>query len=149
VTDRELDVRRRIERELHDGVQQDLVAIVVRLQLARWLVDSDPAAAAALLDEIRGEAQAALDSTRELALRIYPPLLDPAGLKAALRAAAPGANVEVDLGDGCPEEIAAAAYFTCLDLLPASAINIRRDGDAVAFDVERDSAGRVSGSIPL
>jgi signal transduction histidine kinase len=149
MTDRELQARKRIERDLHDGVQQDLVAIVVKLQLARRLAETDRAAAAALLDEIRGDAQAALEATRALAARIYPPLLDSVGLKAALRAAAPEATVDVDLGDECPEAIAAAAYFACLDLLPASAISIRREGDAVSFEVENDATGRVSGSLPV
>jgi len=137
MTDRELQARKRIERELHDGVQQDLVAIVVKLQLARRLADTDPAAAAALLDEIRSDAQAALDATRDLALRIYPPLPSAAGLRAALRAAAPGAKVEVELGAQCPEEVAVCAYLCCLELLPgASKITIRQDGDEVLFDVD-------------
>src|SRR5262249_5387261 len=124
------------ERELHDGVQQDLVAIVVKLQLARRLADSDPTGAAALLDEIRQDTQAALDATRALALRIYPPLLDAPGLRAALRAAAPETDVEVALGAGCPEETVACAYFCCLELLPgASAIGVDEDGDAIVFEV--------------
>jgi signal transduction histidine kinase len=171
MTDRELQARKRIERELHDGVQQDLVAIVVKLQLARRLADADPAAAAALLDEIRSDAQAALDATRALALRIYPPLLDAAGLRAALRTAAPGAKVEVALGARCPEEITAFVYFCCLELVPgASAITVREEGDTVVFDVhshdtpnltqvqERIEAlggqlttdrGRISGVLPI
>lgn len=64
--------RQRIERELHDGLQQDLVALIVKLQLARRLVDTDPAAAKELLEELRAEAQAALDETRRLALLISP-----------------------------------------------------------------------------
>jgi hypothetical protein len=127
--------RRRIERELHDGLQQELVAIIVKLQLARRLAESDPPAAAALLDEIRGDAQAALDASRELSLRIYPPLLDSAGMRAALRALAPETKIEVALGEQCPEQAAACVYFCCLDLLPgASAIAVRRDGDTVVFD---------------
>jgi len=136
MTDRELQARKRIERELHDGVQQDIVAIVVRLQLARRLANTDPTAAAALLDEIRGDAQAALDATRSLARRIYPPMPDSAGLRAALRAEAPEATIEVSLGAEFPEEIAAGVYLCCLELLPgASAITIREDGDGVLFEV--------------
>jgi signal transduction histidine kinase len=127
--------RRRIERELHDGLQQDLVAIVVNLQLARRLLDTTPAGAAALLDDIRRDTQAALDATRELALRIYPPLLDSAGMRAALRASAPETTIEIALGR-CPEEVAACVYFCCLELLPgASAITVREDGRTVKFDV--------------
>ena len=133
--------RRRLERELHDGVQQDMVAIIVKLQLARRLVDNDPAAGAALLDEIRQDTQAALDATRALAGRIYPPLLDSAGLRAALRAAGPDTTIDIALGAECPEEIAACVYFCCLELLPgASAVSIREEGAAVVFDVVSDSA---------
>jgi signal transduction histidine kinase len=139
MTDRELQARKRLERDLHDGVQQDLVAIVVKLQLARRLAETDPAAAATLLDEIRNDAQSALDGTRALAARIYPPLLDSAGLRAALRTAAPEATVDVDLGDDCPEEVAAAAYFACIEALPASEIAIRRQGDALAWTVDAAS----------
>jgi len=145
MTDRELQARKRIERELHDGVQQDLVAIVVKLQLARRLAEADPGAAATLLDQIRAEAQAALDATRGLSGRIYPPLLDAAGLRAALRAAAPEAKVDIDLGDECPEETVAAVYFCCLDLLPATAISVRREGNALAFEVSTDATPELSG----
>jgi hypothetical protein len=136
MTDRELQARKQIERELHDGLQQDLVAIVVKLQLARRLAETDPAAAAALLDELRGDAQAALDATRALAGRIYPPLPDSAGLRAALKTEAPpGVTIEISLGPECPEDVAACVYVCCLDLLPgASAITVREDGDAVVFD---------------
>jgi Histidine kinase len=135
--------RRQIERELHDGLQQDLVAIVVKLQLARRLGDTDPTAAAALLDEIRHDTQAALDATRALALRIYPPLLPAAGLRAALRAVAPEAKVEVALGAEFPKEIAACVYFCCLELVPgASAITVREEGDTVVFDVVAADASR-------
>jgi signal transduction histidine kinase len=72
MTGSELEARKGIERELHDGLQQELVALVVKLQLARRLVDTDPAAAKELLEELRADAQAALDETRRLALLIYP-----------------------------------------------------------------------------
>lgn len=170
MTDRELETRKRIERELPDGVQQDLVAIVVKLQLARRLADTDPAGAAKLLEDIRGDAQEALDATRGLALRIYPPVLDARDLRAALRAAAPKAEVEVALGDECPEEVAAAVYLCCLDLLPAAAITVREEEGAVLFAVASTEApdpsrvadrvealggrlmtepGRVLGSVPV
>src|SRR5438105_14795670 len=80
--------RRRIERALHDGVQQHLVALVVNLQLARQLVESDPAAAATLLEELGRDAREALEGVRELACEIYPPLLLDRGLADALHAAA-------------------------------------------------------------
>lgn len=127
--------RRRIERELHDGVQQDLVAVIVKLQLARRLVDGNAAARAALLDEIRADAQAALDATRELALRIYPPLLDAAGLRATLQAVAPEATIEVALDEPGSDAVAACVYFCCLELAPgASAITVRADEATIVFD---------------
>ncbi|HEU5212404.1 MAG TPA: histidine kinase, partial [Gaiellaceae bacterium] len=80
--------RRKIERELHEGPQQDLVAVAANLQLASRLVEDDPAAAKALLDEMRRDVREALDVTRKLADRVYPPLLDDGGLGVALRSAA-------------------------------------------------------------
>ena len=72
--------RRRIERDLHDGPQQHLVALAVNLQLARDLVDADPLAAKALLEDMGREVQLALEETAKLAHRIYPPLLEAGGL---------------------------------------------------------------------
>jgi len=63
--------RRRIERDLHDGVQQQLVALSVNLQLADGLMSADPAGASMLLQEIRRDVKQALDDTKQLALRIY------------------------------------------------------------------------------
>src|SRR5262245_32104854 len=67
--------RRRIERGLHDGVQQHLIALAVSLQLARELADSDPAALKALLEDITRDVREALESVRALAHGIYPSLL--------------------------------------------------------------------------
>lgn len=67
--------RRTIERNLHDGAQQHLVALAVKLGLARQLVDSDPAVAAGQLEELRTDVQSTITAVRELAHGIYPPLL--------------------------------------------------------------------------
>ena len=80
--------RGRIERELHDGPQQRLVALAVELQQARRLVDVHPAAAGVLIDEMSGQLQEAVDALRALAHRIHPPLLEAGGLRAALRTTA-------------------------------------------------------------
>ena len=85
-----LTERRQIERDLHDVVQQHLVAVIVNLQLARELADSDLAAAKAVLDELSADAREALESVRELAQRVYPPVLRDRGPAEALRAAAAG-----------------------------------------------------------
>ena len=67
---------RGIERSLHDGVQQDLVPLSVKLQLLRQVIGSNPAAAERILDEIRDDGQEALAGVRLLAERIYPSLLE-------------------------------------------------------------------------
>src|SRR5438876_4805643 len=77
--------RRRIERDLHDGVQQHLVALAVNLQLARQLADSDPEALRSLLDDLTRDVHEALESVRALARQVYPPLLLDRGLAEALR----------------------------------------------------------------
>jgi signal transduction histidine kinase len=113
--------RRRIERELHDGPQQQLVALAVKVQLARQLVDPDPSAARALLEEMGREVREALAESRELANRIYPPLLEAGGLGVALRSAAATVDVAVDLqvptGAACPPEVAGTVYFCCVEAL--------------------------------
>lgn len=148
--------RRSIERELHDGLQQRLVALAVNLQLARNLLEDDRTAANALLYEMGGEVQRALDATASLAQRIYPPLLETGGLGAALRAAAVSlgvrARIEVTGASPCPPEIAGTAYFCCLGVLeragseaPAT-IDVRFTEEELTFDV---SAGDpVAGGSP-
>jgi signal transduction histidine kinase len=100
--------RRRIERELHNGPQQALAGLAVRLQQVRSLVESDPAAALALVDEMGRDVQEALENLRALSEGIYPPLLEAGGLRVALRTAAASAGVrarvEVAVGGGCPPE---------------------------------------------
>src|SRR5205085_9546258 len=112
--------RRQIERNLHDGAQQHLVALAVKLGLARQLVDGDPATVATLLEELRADAQTTLTELRELAHGIYPPLLMDRGLGEALRAAANRsvlpANVDADVGR-FPPDVEAAVYFCCLEAL--------------------------------
>jgi signal transduction histidine kinase len=143
--------RRTIERELHNGPQQRLVALAVNLQLARDLVGRDPIAATALLDEMgRGVAQA-LEETAKLAERVYPPLLESGGLGAALRAAAAStgvrARIEVRSVEGTSPEIAGAVYFCCLEVLERVgagarvAIDVRTEDGALVFEVVQDQPG--------
>src|SRR5207302_779315 len=80
--------RRRIERNLHDGAQQHLVAIAVKLRLARQLAERDPAKSGGLLGELGGDIDDALQQLRDLAHGIYPPLLADKGLPQALESAA-------------------------------------------------------------
>ncbi|MDP8969775.1 MAG: histidine kinase [Actinomycetota bacterium] len=78
--------RRRLERDLHDGIQQQLVALSVELTVARQRLERDPAGSAAHLEELSGRAHAALESLRDLARRVFPPLLAEQGLVVALNA---------------------------------------------------------------
>ena len=134
---------------LHDGVQQHLVALAVNLQLATRLVDADPAAAKALLDEMGRDVQQALDETAELAQRIYPPLLEAGGLAAALRAAAASAGVPSSVEVAADARLpargrAGAVYFCCLEALEhagagaRATITVRDEEGALAFEVVED-----------
>ncbi|MEO5575172.1 MAG: histidine kinase [Gaiellaceae bacterium] len=147
--------RRTIERELHDGVQQHLVALAVNLQLADRAVDADPAAAKALLAGLARDVQQALDETAQLAQRISPPLLEAGGLAAALRAAAVSAGVRVSLdvpaGARYPREVAAAVYWCCLEVLEhagpgaQATVTVRDEEGAVAFEVVEDRSRSAAG----
>jgi signal transduction histidine kinase len=114
--------RRRIERELHDGPQQRLVALAVELQRARLLARDSPSELSELSELLEGlaaDVRAALAELRELAARIHPPLLEGRGLAASLRAAVARAPIVVEIeGEPLgplPEPVAAAVYLSCLD----------------------------------
>jgi signal transduction histidine kinase len=142
--------RGRIERELHDGPQQRLVALAVELQQARRLVNVHPAAAGALIDEMAGQLQEALDALRALAHRIHPPLLEAGGLRAALRTTAAmlgvPTRVQVTAGATLPPELAGAVYFSCADALEhvgegaKIAITVRQGGGTVVFEIVAESS---------
>jgi signal transduction histidine kinase len=140
--------RRGFERSLHDGVQQQLVGLATNLELAAASVDADPAAAKELLAEMARDIQDAMDQTRELADRMYPPQLGVGGLVAALRSAAADANVrariEIARDQTYPPEVAGAMYFCCRELLEnvsagaTVTITAQSDGGALAFDIAVD-----------
>jgi signal transduction histidine kinase len=113
------DERRRLERDLHDGAQQRLIALRIQLGLAAELVAHEPQAGSRLLSELAGEAQGALDELRDLAHGIYPPVLVDEGLEAAIKALATDtqARTRLDLpGMRRHEpEVEAAVYFTCME----------------------------------
>jgi signal transduction histidine kinase len=117
--------QRRVERALHDGVQQDLTAVSVRLQLLRRLLPGDAADATALLDEIIQEVRAAADEVRRLAAEIRPSLLELWGLGPALRdvTAASGGRATLEMVSlgRYPPEIELAAYRICLAALEEAA----------------------------
>jgi signal transduction histidine kinase len=148
------DERRKIERNLHDGAQQQLVALAVQLKLVRTLVERDPAKAGALLDTLQGAATDALEDLRDLARGIYPPLLADKGLATALEAQARKAVVPVTVeADGVgrfPADVESAVYFSCLEALQnigkyaeANAATIRlSDGSGeLRFEIRDDGRG--------
>jgi len=113
--------RRRLERNIHDGAQQQLVALSVKTRLARDLTARDPAKVAEMLTQIDAEIQTALGDLRDLARGIYPPLLIDEGLGAALDAQARRSLVPTTIrADGLGRyapEVEAAVYFSCLEAL--------------------------------
>jgi signal transduction histidine kinase len=113
--------RRRLERNLHDGAQQNLVAIKVKLGLAEMMTAKDPQQARDLIAGLKADTDQALETLRDLARGIYPPLLADQGLAAALQAQARKATVPVTIeGDGVgryPQEVEAAVYFCVLEAL--------------------------------
>jgi signal transduction histidine kinase len=131
------DLRRAIERSLHDGVQQQLVALGVKLQLARQVADTDPVQLHALLDEMRRDAHEALDTVRQLAWEIYPALLLDRGLTETLRAVA--TRVEADGIGRYPRDVEAAVYFSCLAVLervPPTQVTIHLQEETRALQLE-------------
>jgi signal transduction histidine kinase len=146
--------RRRLERNIHDGAQQQLVALAVKARLARSLVDRDSGKAGEMLEQIGAETQDALENLRDLARGIYPPLLADKGLVAALEAQARKASMPVEISpDGIaryPQEVEAAVYFSILEALQNAAkysraarvwIALAHDADRLAFEVRDDGAG--------
>src|SRR5256885_1073477 len=121
--------RRAMERVLHDGIQQELVAIAVKLQLARRLAQSEPTAAQILLDEIEQEVRDALDGVRAVSDVIYPSVLAARGLAEAVRgtAAASGLAVRIEANElsRYPPELEGAIYFCCREALKVAALGAR------------------------
>jgi PAS domain S-box-containing protein len=130
--------RRRLERNLHDGAQQRLVALSLSLRLTRARMDTDPAAAAELLDEAAAELASATGELRELARGIHPAILTDRGLDAALKAVAARAPVPVEvtstLNERLPAPVEAAAYFVVAEALT----NVARYAGATRADVRVD-----------
>jgi signal transduction histidine kinase len=115
------EARRRLERNIHDGAQQDLVALKIKLRLAGMTVDEDPAEAKEMLGELQADAAGALENLRDLARGIYPPLLADLGLVVALNAQAAKSPLPVTVdADGIGrfgQDTEAAVYFCCLEAL--------------------------------
>jgi signal transduction histidine kinase len=118
--------RRRVERNLHDGAQQHLVALAINLRLTKDIAAEDPEAVGEMLGQLAEDVQATIKELRELAHGIYPPLLADNGLGDALRAAASRSPLTVyvtiadEVGRYGPE-VEAAIYFSCTEALQNAA----------------------------
>ena len=142
--------RRKVERELHDGVQQHLIALAVNLQLAGQASDSDAAAAKTLLEEMGLDVQHALDETSLLAQRIYPATLEAGALGTLLRSAAVSAglpaSVDVAAPSNHPPEVVMTLYLCWLNMLACGSvetrprIRVRESEDALAFELVGNAA---------
>jgi PAS domain S-box-containing protein len=137
--------RRRLERDLHDGAQQQLVSLAMTLRLGRKKLDDDPAAAAELLDEASGELARATAELRELARGIHPAVLTEGGLEPALQtlvARSPTKARVLEVPSGrLPAQVEATAYFVIAEALT----NVARYAEAAeaSVAVERNGAGLV------
>jgi signal transduction histidine kinase len=145
---------RRIERDLHDGTQAQLVAVALRLGLADRRFDTDPDAARALFLEAREGVEEALTQLRTVIRGVYPPILSDRGLAGAVRALAAGQHipVEVDLDEAgrAPAAVEAAAYFVVAEALTniakhsgarTASVTVRREADRLRIRVRDDGKG--------
>jgi len=146
--------RRRIERDLHDGAQQQLVALRIHLELMEETLESDPALAREKLHALGDEVEGTLDSIRALAHGVYPVLLEDRGLVEALRSATRGMPIQASVNrDGSGRyapEVESAVYFCCLEAVQnaskhatgARYITISlTQGDELGFEVRDDGGG--------
>ncbi len=159
--------RRKVERDLHDGAQQSLVLLNLKLGLAERKLAADPKHAAGILAEARADLDRGLDELRDLAHGIYPQVLTSDGIGPALEEAAAGSGGPVSVSAGgagrYPPEVEAAVYFCCLEALQnvgkyagegasATVLLAERDG-SLFFEVADDGAGfdpaSVNGSAGL
>jgi signal transduction histidine kinase len=146
--------RRRLERNIHDGAQQQLVALAIRARLARSLLTDNPTRAQVMLSEVEAEIAQALDDLRDLARGIYPPLLADRGLVVALDAQTRRASIPVELQAAgvsrYTQEAEAAVYFCALEALQNVAkyagesravVRIAEHEGELTFEVQDTGAG--------
>jgi signal transduction histidine kinase len=154
--------RRRLERDLHDGAQQRLLALSYDLRLARANAQADgDSQIGSLLTQATGQAQAALDELRELAHGIYPAILAEAGLGPALATLADAAPLPVEVRDAAqgryPAAVETAAYLLVVEALDDAAgrdashatVSVDRDGGQLVVIVEDDGTDRTSSMVQL
>jgi signal transduction histidine kinase len=146
--------RRRIERNIHDGAQQQLVALAVKQRLAATLIGKDDARARTLHDELQADTDRALEDLRDLARGIYPPLLADRGLGAAIEGQARKSpvpvHVDTDRIGRYPQETEAAVYFSTLEALQnvakyaeasRASVRLAQANGTLTFEVSDDGRG--------
>jgi signal transduction histidine kinase len=147
--------RRALERNIHDGAQQQLVALAVKTKLAIGVAQKEGAVRTeTILEDVRSAAQRALEDLRDVARGIYPPLLADKGLAAALEAQARKLSVPMTISaDGIrryPQGLESAVYFCSLEAIQnvvshagatRASIRLSMDEGELRFDVEDDGAG--------
>ena len=147
--------RRKLERNLHDGAQQHLVALAVKVKLVKNLVEADPNTAKAMIEELGGDVQEAVQQLRDLAHGIYPPILVDRGLGPALESAVMKAalptNVVAEGVQRHRQEIEAAVYFCVLEALQnagkhagegaTAVVSLKEEPGALLFEVSDNGAG--------
>jgi signal transduction histidine kinase len=135
------DERRRVERDLHDGAQQRLVALALNLNLARGSFDRDPDAALELIDDAVKELTETTAELRELARGIHPAILTDRGLDAAVNALAERASLPVEVGAVPAGRLAAPVESTAYFVIAEALTNVARYAQAsyAEVDVARDN----------
>ena len=146
--------RRRLERNIHDGAQQQLVALQVRQRLVEGMIERDPPKALELMSQLQDDTTGALETLRDLARGIYPPLLADQGLAAALESQARKSPLPVSVqADGVgryPQDVEAAVYFCALEALNNLAkyaeasrakVSLSQGDGTLMFEVSDDGVG--------
>jgi signal transduction histidine kinase len=146
--------RRKLERNLHDGAQQQLVALSVKLRLAEALVERDPEKTRSMLGDLQTETGQAIEDLRDLARGIYPPLLADKGLVAALEAQARKGSIETSVRaenvTRYPQQVEAAVYFCALEALTnvakysgatSAEVRLAQSNGSLLFEVSDHGAG--------
>lgn len=145
--------RRRLERNLHDGAQQHLVSVALKLKVARRQLESRPEAAAKMLDDAMAELGTGLEELREIARGLHPAILTENGLRPALQALANRLPIEVDLqapDERLAKDIEATAYYIVSEALTnvvkhaqadRAIVSLRRDGEVLRCGISDDGRG--------
>jgi signal transduction histidine kinase len=153
--------RRRIERDLHDSVQQDLTGLRIKLEAVAAVINEDPDRGQRMISSMGREMDAALVGLRSLALGIYPPLLTHYGVAEALKSAARSAPMAVSVAASdirrYPPEVEVAIYFCCLEGLQnsvkhagngaAAVLTLTDEGRRLRFELADDGVGFDSATV--